>query len=69
MKLKKETTYEAIVKCENILEAMVNGLTEVFPKTEMKYDGKWCKFYKGKKEVWDCNPQFAIANFTLIAKK
>ena len=63
----KAGKYRAKVKCTNVLEAMLNGLHQVFPETVMIYDGNWCRFYKDKKEVWDCNPQFAKANFEIKA--
>lgn len=57
--------YIAKVKCSNIMEALLNGVSPVYPVANMVYDGKWCKFYVKGKMVFDCNPNFAKYNFEL----
>ncbi len=61
----KEGNYSAKVKCNNITEAMINGVSSVYPLAVMKYDGKWCNFYVNGKKVFDCNPNYAKFNFDL----
>ena len=52
----------------NYLEAVMNGINEVWPEAEMRYSKKsngWCTFYKNGKKVWSCNSTFAMAWFEI----
>lgn len=61
----KPGKYFAKTNASNTLQAAMNGISAAHPESIMDYNGIWCRFYIKGKNVFDCNPIFAQAHFTL----
>ena len=56
--------YRTFSKEKSFWEAACNGHSFVKSgQTIAKCDGKWVKFFNDGKQVFDCNPHYAAANF------
>lgn len=57
-------TYRAVCREGNLISAVANGHSSVFPEAICMSDGRWCTFYRDGVEVWSCNASYAAAQFT-----
>ena len=55
--------YKVAPKEKTFIETILNGHRFIGRNTTAISDGEWVTFYDGKKKVWDCNANYAAANF------
>lgn len=57
--------YTAKCKEKTEISAAINGHSQVWPEAKVVVKDGYARFYKGRRQVWNCNATYAQGHFVI----